>query len=92
MIIKRVYKYPLPIRDQVYVRMPINAEIFHIHPQDNDLCIWAAVDPDEKQTVDRCFRIAGTGHEIEYYERMAYLTTVHLDYGSLVFHVFERLH
>lgn len=54
------------------------------------LTFWALVDPDEKETEIKKFRIAGTGHEINVTFSLVYLDTV-LCPSGLVFHVFEKL-
>jgi hypothetical protein len=54
--------------------------------------VWALIDPCENRKEKRSFRIAGTGHPIEYDDRMAFIGSVHMLGGSLVFHVFEFKH
>lgn len=85
---KRVYKYPLTITDFVTISMPIGAKILRVDVQNEKPYIWALVDPDAvKET--RCFRIAGTGHEIEDDHCDSYVGSFMLMNGALVFHVFE---
>lgn len=86
---RRVYKYELPIDDHVIVEMPTGAKILSVHEQHGSVQIWALVDPSEARTQKRAFRIAGTGHPIEYTDQFAFIGSVHLNYGALVFHVFE---
>jgi hypothetical protein len=72
--------------------MQKGAEIIHIAEQYGDICMWAIVDTDAEQE-KRCFNIVETGHEI--YNDMGinrkYIGSVHLDGGSFVFHIFERI-
>ena len=52
--------------------------------------MWAVVDPDEKETELRIFRIAGTGHELGFPPaNLSYLGTAKFADGQLIFHLFE---
>ena len=83
----RVYKYEMPIVDDVEMHLPEGAEILTIGPQNGSLYIWARVDPDAP-TEKRIFRIAGTGHRIVQKE-LSYLGTAFMYDATLVLHVFE---
>jgi hypothetical protein len=86
---KTIYKYPIKITDMQNVIIPLNAEILSLQAQDDVPCIWALVDPKEKETRAVNLETFGTGH------------TIHCDMGTdrkfiatyqtkgLVFHVFE---
>jgi hypothetical protein len=84
---KRVFKYSLAFEDINILEMPVGAEILCAQTQRDTPCIWALVDPFAPRTKRR-FRVAGTGHPIEDAIK-AYIGTVQIDGGSLVFHVFE---
>jgi hypothetical protein len=87
----RIYKYWLyPLADEVSVRMPYGAKILHVYEQNEQVALWALVDPSEARFQKREFRIAGTGHEIADVENKHYIGTVHMNGGALVFHVFEE--
>lgn len=84
---KRVWKYPLPIDDEVSVEMPEGACPLTVQVQGGRPTLWALVDPDAVPTTRR-FRIAGTGHPIGA-DVGAHVGTFQLADGGLVFHVFD---
>ena len=91
-MVRKVFKYPVDINDVVRIQMPKGSEILSVGNQRDTLCIWALCD--EKCSLEeRTFRIAGTGHPINYDMGIDYkfLGTVHLFGSSLIFHVFEVL-
>jgi hypothetical protein len=69
--------------------MPIGAKVLKVEVQKQQTCLWALVDPKEKTTEMRRFKVYETGQEMpdDPYE---YLGTIFflLD-NSLVYHVFE---
>jgi hypothetical protein len=84
-----VYKYPFAIQDRVTVRLPRNADILHIGEQQfGELCVWALVDPDAPPTVERYFRVFGTGHAVPDDVELDHLTTI-ISANGLVWHIFE---
>jgi hypothetical protein len=87
-----IFKYELPVVEHSSVAMPVGAKILCAHEQHGNVCLWALIDPTENRTKIRLFRIAGTGHPIEYTDQFVFIDTVFLDDGSLVFHVFEFKH
>ena len=86
---KRVYKYPLEVNDEVSVNMPKGARVLSVQVQNGRPCLWAAVDPCETSQEERRFRIAGTGHPIEDDVVDGFIGTIQMYDGRLVFHVFE---
>ena len=85
---KVVYKYKLQLTKVIQeVVLPRGAQILCIKMQNDELCMWALVDPD--QTYDEVVKIrcAGTGHEIK--EDVEYIDTAMLFDGALVFHFFK---
>lgn len=81
----KVFKYQVEINDIIEVEMPIDANPLHFDMQNGILCLWALVDP-AKPLCKFKFRMAGTGHEID--TCGAYINTLILQDGRLVFHFF----
>jgi len=87
----RVWKYKLPIDDNVTIQIKVAAHVLCVAEQDGSICLWAIVNPEDEDE-DRYFRIAGTGHPIESHRDWDYIGTVHNVGGmGLVFHVFEKI-
>lgn len=85
---KVVYKYKLQITKVIQeVVLPLGAQILCIKMQNDELCMWALVDPDQTYNEVVKIRCAGTGHEIT--EDVEYIDTVVLLDGELVFHFFK---
>ena len=85
---KAVYKYKLQITKVIQeVVLPLGAQILCIKMQNDELCMWALVDPDQTYNEVVKIRCAGTGHEIT--EDVEYIDTVMLLGGELVFHFFK---
>jgi hypothetical protein len=88
--VKRIFKYGLPVCDEITLYMPFGAEILHVDAQGSDdyaLCLWALVDPDS-ETELRTFAVRGTGHPADGLRAKDHIGTVLA--GSFVWHVFER--
>lgn len=81
-----VWKYTLP-KVMNDVEMPSGATVLTVAEQDNEICLWARVDPAaERET--RTFQVVGTGHaELDGTE--TYLGSAQINNGNFVFHVFE---
>ena len=88
---KAIYKYPLRLSGNENIIFPKGAEILTVQVQNDDVCIWALVDPNEKDFEKRFFEVFGTGHPIYYDMGVSrnYISTVQLKAGELVLHVFE---
>lgn len=98
---RRVYKYGLRIDDDVVLTLPRGAEILHVDVQarytvtvegsptiaHEDAFVWALVDP-AADTVERQFRLAGTGHDLPD-DGLAHVGSFMMAGGGLVFHLFE---
>lgn len=97
---RRIMKYVInPGRNNI--GMPRNASLLHVAVQDNQLCLWATVNPDEPTEV-RTFQVEPTGASVEA-GRHVYIGTFlvepngwvesfappHLDVSS--WHVFEDI-
>ena len=86
---KAVYKYKLQITKVIQeVVLPLGAQILCIKMQNDELCMWALVDPDQTYNEVVKIRCAGTGHAIEE-DIECYIDTVMLLDGELVFHFFK---
>ena len=86
---KRIFKYPLPVKDLVFLDLPGGAKVLSVAEQANEIVLYALVD-DEMQSAERqAFRIVGTGHPCEDVPPMTFLGTVKLYGGTLMFHVFH---
>lgn len=86
---KKIYKYQLKIVDEQTVDMPANAKILTVQSQNGNPMLWALVNsatPPEEQTI----RIIGTGHPIEDFYSLEYISTFQTPHG-LVFHVFKKV-
>jgi hypothetical protein len=69
--------------------MPKGAKILSVAAQDDDVCIWALVDPSAPK-VSRQILALGTGHDApDGIEKTAYIGTAMLAGGTLVIHVFD---
>lgn len=82
---RTIYKYTLPVTDIARADMPAGAKVLTVQVQRGEVCIWALVDPSNREETRR-FRIAGTGHPIDD-DVGSFIGTVQL--GALVFHIFN---
>ncbi len=83
-----VWKFVLRVDDVVAVQMPAGARVLSCGNQYGEVCVWAVVDV-AAPLVERRFRIAGTGHPLTAADAGAFVGTVMLVSGTLVFHVFD---
>lgn len=88
---KTIYKYDVPVQDNVVLSLPKGARVLKIAPQGPDLKLWALVDPNEKKYMHVCFSIHGTGHPVDPTNKV-FIDTVFLNIRGhdLVFHVFAE--
>ena len=86
---KKIWKFPLSIVDEISINMPKGAEILSVQVQKNNPCIWALVDP-YAEVVKRNFSIFGTGHAI-IEDNYIFIGTFQLYNGDLVLHLFEEI-
>ncbi len=82
-----VWKYELEMEDYQDIEMPLESTILCVQKQRDKPCMWALVDPDDKERCRYTIRIAGTGHPIKE-EDHKYIGTFQMMDGNLVFHVF----
>jgi len=84
----KIFKYKLPVGDNVSISMPKGAEYLTIQTQYDYPYLWAIVNP-ENETIEHKFCVRGTGHEFQGNEGN-YISTFQMRDSELVFHVFER--
>lgn len=94
--LKKVFKYTVPIQDELILELPTGTDILYVNAQPGDYInglfqIWALVNPDNPDMETRKFRLAGTGHAITEPEHLEYIGTFFLREGILVFHLFELI-
>lgn len=87
---RTVYKYPIPVRDEIILDLPAGAEVIHVDQQDEQTMLWALVDPDAPK-VFRRFRLAETGHPLGDDDVLHHVGSYMLMNGALVFHLFEAV-
>ena len=89
---KSIWKYQLEITDSQTIKMPKGAEILSVQTQNQEVCLWALVVPNNEKE-DRYIEIFGTGHNVYCdmgIDRKFIGTAQTLD-GRLVWHIFERV-
>lgn len=85
---KTIYKYPVAPGYFSHL-MPKGAEILTMQLQRDQVQMWALVNID-KPFIERKFLFVGTGHNIVE-NNLKYISTIQLDGGDLIFHLFEIL-
>lgn len=86
---RTIFKYSIPIKDYLYIKMPKGAKILSFQIQMGEPVIWALVNPNE-ECEERNFCIKGTGHPIQYddFDENIFIGTIQS--GALVWHLFEE--
>ncbi len=84
---RRVYKYPLPIRDDIEIMMPEECLVLTCKIQHGKPYIWAVVD-DESPLIPHNFHMVGTGHPADHLDG-AFIGQIQMEGGRLVFHLFH---
>jgi hypothetical protein len=89
---KVIYKYPLEIKDDQYIKLPKGSRLLSACEQYENIVIYALVDDNAEDMEDYNFVIHGTGHYADdvFYNDYQFLGTVKLRGGALIFHVFGR--
>lgn len=83
---RTVFKYAVPITDDIEIEMHKGATPLSFQEQHGAACVWALVDTEAPKTMRR-FRLAGTGHTLDA-DDGTYVGTAQFRGGSLVFHLF----
>lgn len=90
---KRIYKYPIQIQDDLVITAPAVFDPLTVQTQDTaggEPQIWALVDPDTP-TRKHLFKLFGTGHDASALEGKTfykYVGSFQLRNGVFVFHLF----
>jgi len=92
-ILKTVYKYKLDFVNKQILTLPVGAQILSVTNQQENIVLYAMVDTDVKEFQSHTIYVHGTGHIIygenpAFKEALAFIGTVVLSGGALVFHVF----
>ena len=85
---KAVFKYELIATDEQKLTLPANAEILSVVNQNEDIVLYALVDTTVRGLQSHTIYIHGTGHVVSG-EDIAFIGTVALHGGRLMFHVFR---
>lgn len=87
--ISAIWKYQLVVAQTQVLMLPMGAKILDAQMQHDQLCIWAQIDMQHKNFLERrTFEIFATGQEIVGRGHMQHITTFQPKSG-LVFHLFE---
>jgi len=86
-----IFKYALPIQDEVDLSLPKGSKILRIECQGNEPKVWAMVPrpPEYVPNEIRKIKIFGTGPQFSIPEHLDYLAT--FQHQNFVWHVFEDL-
>lgn len=85
-----VYKYPLETKNEQVVLLPTGARILTVQQQNNNIFLYALVNPTYQNDQAFTIRIYGTVQEISDSDELEYINTVQLYGGRLVVHVFVK--
>jgi hypothetical protein len=84
---KRIYKYEIPISDElVNLEMPRNYEFLSVQNQNDKCVLWAEIDTEQRLSKET-FWVVGTGHDMNKYYSASYLGTVQI--RELVWHIYK---
>lgn len=86
-----VWKFDVPVGDEVAVAMPRGAVVVHVGTQRDEPRLWALVDTEAPVEVRR-FLVVGTGHPVRAEAAdLRHVGTWTMFDDALVFHLFEVL-
>jgi len=83
-----VWKTELKLRDVQDIDVPEGAELLTAREQHEQVCVWFKCDPLNLK-IKRRIALVGTGHPAP--DGARYVGSAHLQGGSLILHVFERV-
>lgn len=92
---KAIWKFPLPIEDEIDIEMPEGAEVLTVQEQPESglgspLFVWALVDTEANPYSRRRFKVLGTGNPADNLLRLdRYIGTVQTAGGIAVWHIWE---
>jgi hypothetical protein len=84
---KTIYKYALPIQNEVTLEVPGHGQVLLVDEQHGSLTLWMEVDTDAPLK-SRTFRIRGTGHPLGKSEGDFHVGSAKV--GEFVWHVYSR--
>lgn len=82
-----VYKYPVLPGSHI-LELPLGTRVLHADLQRDECFLWAAVNPDQRDMIERRFVFTGTGHRFDS-AIVAHIASFLSDDDSFVGHVFE---
>jgi len=85
---RKILKYLLMVIESQKLELPVGSEILTVQVQRGAICLWANVDPDLDKYETREIIMHETDHPL--FDNLDYISTMQLQDGHLVFHVFER--
>lgn len=90
---KTIYKYDFPILPFIAIELPEGARILTIRTQFSKVMLWAVVDTDKPMEVRQFVNVpTGKGFpEGLDFDKLRWQSTLHLEGGKLVIHVFELM-
>ncbi len=88
---KTIWKYNLAVKDEQIIELPEKSTILTVQAQNDMICLWALVNPETDVKERRCIRVIGTGHAINDFDNLKYISTVQIFNGKLVFGIFEKI-
>lgn len=83
-----IYKYQLSLQNEQALKLPLGAKILSVDNQNEQLVLWALVDPNQKIQTKTIIMVFVTGQEVVLFETTKFLNTVLFENGRLIFHVF----
>ena len=86
---EQVWKYELPGADIVTRELPFGAKVLSVGEQNGRIMLWALVNPNAVDMVERRFRVAGTGHPVEPTLDFLFIGTVQFGNGLVFFSFFQ---
>jgi hypothetical protein len=84
-----IWKQELQITDYPEAVLPIDAQILSADMQFDKLYIWFMTSGSAIDVKRRHFRLIGTGHKFNEINDLAFISTIQMRGGSLIFHLFE---
>ncbi len=96
MMRETIWKFTVSLNqicDVTLIDMPKGAEVISVVNQREELTFYAKVNSGEKETEIKKFRVAGTGHSLEFTKhwemKERFIGTVLFMKGDFVLHVYE---
>ncbi|MBC2100613.1 DUF7352 domain-containing protein [Listeria booriae] len=87
---RKIYKYPLEIKDSQTIDVPAESIVISIKNQQEQPVLYAVVDADCEKKGQIRIECRGTGHMLSGEEPFELVETVLFANGNLVFHFFTH--